>query len=59
MAKRRAQREFRCQINYLPDRHAAEKMAQVYRRLAPPPSRDATDAELTLAHHEKNRRHLR
>ena len=61
MAERKGQRKFRCQIHYHADRHVSHKMAQVFRWLVPESDPGPTDEarELTLAGHEKNRRHLR
>jgi hypothetical protein len=62
MAERRRQVQYRCQLNYLPDRHVLQKLSQVYRLLVPPEERDdfkTSLAPLTLAQDEQARRHLR
>jgi len=61
MAERRRQPKLRCQFQYQFDRHASEKMAQVYRWLAPddPEKFRPKPKELILTNDEKDRGHLR
>ena len=61
MAEPKRQRSVRCQFHYLPDRHVPQKMSQVYQWLVPQgePGTLPQSSELTTAHYEKNRSHLR
>lgn len=62
MAERKRQPKLQCQFQYQFDRHAAEKMAQVYRWLAPVESEQPQSKELSVCHKENDeqgRGHLR
>jgi len=59
MAERKSQRQVRCQNQYVYDRLSSEKMLQVYRWLVPEEPEGEKSGKLTVATHEKGRRHLR
>jgi hypothetical protein len=60
MAESKSQRKLRCEIHYLPDRHALQKLSQAYRWLVPESVQQTVEKpEVTLNHDEKARRHLR
>ena len=62
MAERKRQPKLECQFEYQFDRHAAEKMAQVYRWLSPVRSKQSQMDELSPCpqeNDEKDRGHLR
>lgn len=62
MAERKRQPKLQCQFQYQFDRHAAEKMAQVYRWLAPVEPEPSPSKELSACQQEndeQDRGHLR
>lgn len=61
MAERKCQPKLRCQFQFQFDRHVAEKMAQVYRWLAPVEPEESKPKELIACDkkNEKDRGHLR
>jgi len=61
MAEPPRQRAFRCQNNYVPDRHVSQKISQVYGCLVPQPEPQPAPPldRVTTAQHEKDRSPLR
>lgn len=59
MAEPKRQRPVRCQNQYVYDRLASEKIAQVYRWLVHEEPEGEPTAKVTCAGNEKDRRHLR
>lgn len=60
MAESKRQRKLRCETCYLPDRHARQKLSQVYRWLVLESVQPTVEeSEVTLNPNEEARRHLR